>query len=52
MTEMISRLVEIKKIPNTAGGFSLQFCEEPFEGFDAELTWLVSDDSQVVPGRD
>jgi hypothetical protein len=52
MTEMISRLVEVKRIPKAAKGFSLQFGAEPFEGADAELTWIRSDDDQVVPGRD
>jgi hypothetical protein len=52
MTEMISRLVEAKGIPKAAKGFTLHFGSEPFEGADAELTWLRSDDSQVLPGRD
>jgi hypothetical protein len=52
MTEMISRLVEVKRIPQAAKGFSLQFGAEPFEGADAELTWIGSDDDQVVPGKD
>jgi hypothetical protein len=52
MTEMISRLVEVKGIPQAAKGFSLQFGAEPFEGADAELTWVRSDDAQVVPGQD
>ncbi len=52
MTEMISRLVEAKAIPNAGRGFSLSFSDEAFEGADAELTWLRSDDSQIVPGQD
>jgi len=52
MSEMITRLVEAKAIPKAAKGFQLHFSDEPFEGFDAELTWLRSDDSQVVPGKD
>jgi hypothetical protein len=52
MTEMISRLVEVKGIPQAAKGFSLQFGAEPFEGADADLTWIGSDDDQVVPGKD
>jgi len=52
MTEMISRLVDAKEIPNASHGFSLHFSAEPFEEFDAELTWVGSDDSQVVPGQD
>ena len=52
MTEMISRLVEAKAIPNAGQGFSLSFSAEPFEDADAELTWLRSDDSQIVAGQD
>src|SRR5207244_2807457 len=49
---MMTRLVEAKAIPNAEKGFTLHFSDEPFEGYDAELTWLRSDDSQVVPGKD
>ena len=52
MTEMCSRLVEVKGIPQAAKGFTLQFGSEPFEGADAELTWLRSGDSEVLPGKD
>lgn len=52
MSEMISRLVAEKSIPAAAKGFALHFSDEPFAGADAELTWLRSDDSQVVPGQD
>ena len=52
MTEMISRLVQAKGIPEAANGFALHFAAEPFEGADAELTWLRSGDSEVVPGKD
>src|ERR1700733_7043995 len=52
MTEMISRLVEAKAIPHAGKGITLSFSDEPFEGADAELTWLRSDDSQIVPGQD
>ncbi len=52
MTEMISRLVEAKAISHAGQGFTLSFSDEPFDGADAELTWLRSDDSQIVPGRD
>jgi Family of unknown function (DUF6717) len=52
MSEMMTRLVEAKKIPNAVKGFMLQFSDEPFEGLDAELTWLRSDDYQVVAGKD
>ena len=52
MTEMISRLVEAKGIPNATQGFTLHFSDRAFDGFDVELKWQASDDSQVVPGRD
>jgi hypothetical protein len=39
MTEMISRLVETKSIPNASKGFSLSFAAEPF-GHDVELSWM------------
>ena len=52
MTEMISRLVEARSIPHAGQGITLHFSEEPFEGADTELTWLRSDDSQIVPGQD
>ena len=50
-SEMISRIVENKKIPNAGLGLSLTFSDQPFEGHDAELQWLRSDDSQIVPGE-
>ena len=52
MTEMISRLVETKGIPNATKGFALSFSDQPFDGYDAELKWLSSDESQVVPDQD
>jgi hypothetical protein len=52
MSEMISRLVDAKSIPNARKGFTLQFGLETFEGADAQLTWMRSDDSQVLPGKD
>ena len=52
MSEMISRLVEVKKIPLAAKGFGLQFGSEQFEGADAELTWFRSGDSEMLPGKD
>jgi hypothetical protein len=52
MSEMISRLIEKKHIANAAQGFAMSFSDQPFEGLDVELTWLRSDDSQVVPGQD
>jgi hypothetical protein len=52
MSEMISRLVEAKRIPNATKGFAATFASEPFDGADAELTWVRSDDPEVLPGKD
>ncbi|MCE9552094.1 MAG: hypothetical protein K8T91_01810 [Planctomycetes bacterium] len=43
-SEMISRLVETKEIPNAQRGFAMHFSDERFDSHDAELTWLRSDD--------
>ena len=51
-SEVLTRLVELKKLPNADQGFTLHFAGEPFEGFDAELKWLRSDNTQVLPGQD
>lgn len=40
-SEMISRLVEAKGIPDARRGFSLTFSDEPFAPYDVELTWLA-----------
>jgi hypothetical protein len=42
MTEMISRLVQTKVIPNATKGFALSFAAEPF-GHDVELNWVSPD---------
>jgi len=52
MTEMISRLVEHKRIPDAAKGFAMTFSDQPFEGHDAELHWIQKDGQQVVPDQD
>ncbi len=52
MSEMLSRLVRHKNIPDAAAGIAVTFGAEPFAGHDVHLTWLRSDDSQVVPGQD
>ena len=44
MTEMISRVVEIKRIPQATKGFTMTFADEPFGGHDVELQWLRADD--------
>ena len=43
MTEMISKLVEFKLIPNADKGFTLTFAAEPFD-HDVELSWLSPED--------
>lgn len=43
MSEMISRQVEAKAIPNAAKGFALSFAAEPFD-HDLELTWIQPQD--------
>ena len=50
MTDMISRLVEQKGIPNAGSGFSLTFGDEPFDGHDAELHWTRADGAQSLMG--
>lgn len=52
MTEMISRLVEHKRIPNVSRGFAMHFSDQPFDGYDAVLNWIRSDDSQQVSDKD
>ena len=41
-SEMISRVVEHKKIPNAATGFLLLFSDQPFGGHDVERRWVRS----------
>jgi hypothetical protein len=43
-SEMISRVVEGKKIPRAAKGFRLTFSDQPFDGHDVERLWLRGDD--------
>jgi hypothetical protein len=42
-SEMITRVVEWKKIPRAASGFLLTFSDRPFDGHDVERQWLRSD---------
>ena len=42
-SEMISRVVEHKKIPNAATGFLLSFSDQPFDGHDVERRWVRSE---------
>ena len=51
-SEVLTRLVQMKGIPDAEKGFGLHFSDEPFDGFDAELTWLRSADAHVVPGQE
>ena len=46
-TEALSRLVEIKEIPQASKGFALTFSGDGFDGHDAELEWLREDPSAV-----
>jgi hypothetical protein len=43
MTEMISRMVGLKGVPNADRGFALTFSDRPFPGHDAELRWVRPD---------
>lgn len=43
MTEMISRVVEAKGIPQADRGFAMSFSDRPFADHDAELDWLRPD---------
>jgi hypothetical protein len=52
MSEMITRLVDVKQIPAAERGFSLTFAAEGFEHADVELIWLRCGDPEVVPGQD
>ncbi|MGE3408664.1 MAG: DUF6717 family protein [Pirellulales bacterium] len=52
MSEMISRMIEAKGIPNADQGFALTFSDEPFDGADAELHRLRADDpDEPMPGN-
>jgi hypothetical protein len=42
-SEMISRVVEHKKIPRATKGFLLSFSDQPFDGHDVERRWLRGD---------
>jgi len=50
-SEMISRVVEAKRIPNAAGGFMLTFSDVPLKDGDVELHWLRRDETQIMPGN-
>ena len=42
-SEMISRVVEQKKIPKASKGILLTFSDEPFDGHDVERFWVSSE---------
>lgn len=42
-SEMITRVVEQKRIPRAAKGFLLSFSDQPFDGYDVERLWLRGD---------
>lgn len=50
-SEMISRVVATKKIPNAATGFALTFNDQPVVDCDVELSWLRKDETQLMPGN-
>lgn len=43
ISEMISRVVEAKGIPDAARGFAMTFAAEPFPDHDVELRWIRPD---------
>jgi hypothetical protein len=50
-SEMISRVVEQKRLPNAATGISLTFSDQPIERVDVELHWLRKDENQLLMGN-
>lgn len=42
-SEMITRVIESKRIPRADKGFLLTFSDRPFEGHDVERRWVRSD---------
>ena len=43
ITEMITRVVTAKRLPNPEAGFTMTFCDRAFVGHDVELHWLRPD---------
>ncbi|MFM7207580.1 MAG: DUF6717 family protein [Planctomycetaceae bacterium] len=43
MSEMITRVVVDKAVPEAERGFALTFSDQPFAGHDVELRWLRPD---------
>jgi hypothetical protein len=50
-SEMISALVEAKRIPNAQRGFAMSFCDEPFDDHDVQLTWITPDEAARAKGE-
>lgn len=42
-TEMLTRLVSTKGVPDAEKGFALSFADKPFAGHDVELVWTHAD---------
>jgi len=49
-SEMISKLLSAKSIPNAEHGFALQFSNEPFD-HDVELNWLSPEEAAKATGQ-
>lgn len=45
MTEMVTRIVTAKRLPDAEQGFAMSFSAFPFEGHDVELQWLRGEPS-------
>jgi len=45
MSEMISKVIETKSIPNAAKGFMMQFSDKPFD-YDVELEWFCANEPE------
>ena len=52
MSEMITRMVDIKQIPNANKGIAITFGLESFEGKDAKLTWLQDGEITFKNGKE
>lgn len=46
ITEMITRVVTAKRLPNPQAGFTMTFADRPFDGHDVELRWLRPDPAE------
>jgi hypothetical protein len=42
-SEMITRVVQRKKVPRAANGFLLTFSDQPCDGHDVERRWVRGD---------